>query len=118
MSFSASGLFYSLNSAASGLTGATVDVSGFDVDTPPVMQLIISGTATVLIEQSLNQTNWSLMKTVSSSDSYVLPVQGLYYRARISSYGSGTISAIVGPGAAYGALASSAGPQVRSQGPQ
>jgi len=117
MSFAASALFYSLNGATTTTTGNTVDITGFDPNVPPAMQIIISGTATVVIEESLNQANWNTMQTTTASGAWVLPVQGLYYRARVTAFTSGTITAIVGPGVAMGMLAAAAGPLTKSSGP-
>ncbi len=106
--------------AATG-AGSVVDVSGL-ISVPgmpgPVMQIIITNTATVTIQQSLDRTNWTTMATTSTSDSFVLPCPGVYYRPNVTAWTSGTVTVLVGPGQnTSGLIASSTGPTVYSTGP-
>jgi hypothetical protein len=84
----------------------------------PVMQVIISNTATVTIQQSLDRTNWVTMATTTTSDSFVLPCPGVYYRPNVTAWTSGTVTVLVGPGQNTAGLIASAGaPTTYSTGP-
>lgn len=106
--------------AATG-AGSVVDISGL-ISVPgmpgPVCQVIITGTATVQLQQSLDQTNWVTEATTTVSDSFVLPCAGVYYRPNVSAFTSGTVTVLVGPGQnTAGLIASPGAPTVYSTGP-
>jgi hypothetical protein len=117
MSFKASQVYVCLNTTAASATSSVIDLSGLNALTPPDVFLYVSNAATVNIQQSLDQTNWVTVATVTSTDSYVLPPQGVYYRVTITG-NNGTVMAQVGPGANLrGELCAITAPTVQSAGP-
>ena len=89
------------NAAVATGNGSAIDVSSANI---LVMQVTISATATVTYEASLDNTNWTALpcaalggtsqaSTISASGMVRCNVTGIsLVRARISSYGSGTVT--------------------------
>jgi hypothetical protein len=95
MAFSDSAIFQAHATSSTG-AGTIIDVSGLGFG--PVINIIISATATVQIQQSFDRTNWITLITLSGSDSYVLDPRGLYYRDNVTA-NTGLVTVAVGPGA-------------------
>lgn len=107
-----------LLNAVTGTGAGTVvaDTTGFTDG--PVMQIVITGTATVQIQEALDRTNWTTMASVTSTDAYVLPAKGCYYRANVSAITGGSVTVLVGPGiTTQGQLGMTRPPTVKSGGP-
>lgn len=117
MSLKTADPYYLLSSVTT--TGAGVKVADLTGQiTGPAIQVVISATATVQLQASIDRTNWVTLNTLTSSDIYVLDIRGCYFRANVSSYGSGTVSVIVGPGMTIGGhLAVTSGPITVAGGP-
>jgi hypothetical protein len=89
--------FYSLQNATGTGAGLSADVG---VSSEPVsMQLVISGAATVIVEASADDANWTVFSGPYTASSIVNLNQNIpYYRATVLVYSSGYVSAIVGLG--------------------
>jgi hypothetical protein len=106
-----------LQSATTNITSPTVDISGFDFQYGPVAHIIITN-ATVTINGSIDNTNWSPVATLTSSDLYVLDPRIPYYQFVITN-NTGSVTVNVGPGMVSGAqIAGVRSIMVRSAGPQ
>lgn len=104
-----------LSASATGAGTQVADVTGFTAG--PCMQIIISATATVAIQESLDQVNWVTTNTITTTDSYVLDIRGCYYRANATA-NSGSVTVLVGPGLTIGGqLAMTRGPASSTAGP-
>jgi hypothetical protein len=92
--------FYSLQDATSTTTGRTADVGVSCDDT--TMHIVITGTATVKIEGSedgLSFTNVSNPSGGYTADTMVVLNHKVpYYRAHVTAYTSGLVTAMVGFG--------------------
>lgn len=105
-----------LTGSATGAGTSVADITGFIAG--PCIQIIISATATVQIQQSFDRVNWTTTNTISSTDSYVLDIRGCYYRANCTA-NSGSVTVYVGPGQTIGGqLAMTRGPASSTAGPQ
>lgn len=121
MAYKSNQLYTPLNAATTTGASSVIDVSGLiaGVGVPgPTLTVIITGTATVQIQQSLDQATWITLATISASDSYVLLPSGLYYRVNVSAISSGSVTAQVGPGLTTGGMsATPAKPASNAGGP-
>src|ERR1019366_9584539 len=104
-----------LTGSATGTGTNVADVTGFTAG--PAMQVIISATATVAIQESLDQVNWVTTNTISASDTYVLDIRGCFYRANCTA-NTGNVTVLIGPGLTIGGqLAMTRGPASSTAGP-
>lgn len=80
-------------------TGATLDISACsDAFDPPCVNIIISATATVILEASHDLTNWIDYSSggFTASNSYDLVLSQRYWRTRVTA-NSGSVTSVVGP---------------------
>jgi hypothetical protein len=82
--------YISPEGATSAVTGDSIDIAGSQMDT--AVSIEISGTATVVVEGSMDDATFIPVATVTATTVFVLWPGVAYYRCRISSYTSGTVS--------------------------
>ena len=90
---------YSHNSASGTSTGATIDISDCSQGVnPPAMSIVISATATVIVEASHDGVNYIDFSGggFTSSDSRDLVLSYRFWRSRITA-NTGTVTTVVGP---------------------
>lgn len=115
MSIKAADIYQLQSTTTTGASTNIADITGFIAG--PCIQIIISATATVLIQASLDRVNWVTTNTITTSDAYVLDIRGCYYRSNVSA-NSGTVTVLVGPGLTIGGqVAITRGPASSTTGP-
>jgi hypothetical protein len=82
--------YISPEGATSAVTGNSVDVAGSKQDV--AVSVEISGTATVVIEGSMDDAVFIPVATVTATTVWILDPVVAFYRCRISSWTSGTVS--------------------------
>lgn len=90
---------YSHNNASGTSTGASIDISSCSQGMiPPAMSIVISATATVIVEASHDNVNWIDMSGggFTANDSRDLVISYRFWRSRITA-NTGTVSTPVGP---------------------
>lgn len=90
---------YSHNSASGTTTGASIDISSCSQGAiPPAMSIVISATATVIVEGSHDNVNFVDFSGggLTSSDSRDLVMSYRFWRSRITA-NTGTVTTVVGP---------------------
>lgn len=81
-----------------GMTGGQAAFSAPVTMLPGVVQVVATGAATIIIEASLDNANWTALKTVTlgaaGSDYTTIPAAWAYIRANITSIAAGQSAAI------------------------
>jgi len=80
-----------LNAVSQAGAGSTVQPD----KTARVYQITITGTATVAIEASCDDSNWVTLASVTASGGYESTAPWPYVRANVTSYTSGTVTVLM-----------------------
>ncbi len=108
---------YSQNAATSTSTGLTVDTSAFTQGSSCL--IVITGSATVLLQGTVNPTDpnlWVTCGTYTGSVWVTIPDRVPYMRTVVSVYSSGLVSSCFSRGVSDGRLASAQYPVTMTSG--
>lgn len=109
--------YISPEGATTAVTGTYVDVAGSQDDI--MVSVEISGTATVIIEGSMDGTNFIPLQTITATTIWQLAPGIPFYRCRISAITSGTVSCKYGAGEGRNREMGNVSPEIQfSGGPQ
>jgi hypothetical protein len=86
--------FISPSGATAPVIGQTADIGASNDHV--FVAVFISGTATALLEASMDEVNWLTVATITASTAYQLDSRVPYYRVRVTAV-SGTVTAQYGP---------------------
>ena len=89
---------YSLRNVTAQVNGSTIDIASCtNSAAPPVIIVEISATATVQLQGSHDGSSWSNAGAALTSSAVKDLIVGVrFWRANVTSYGSGTVTASVG----------------------